>query len=111
VKGPCQIYLKSVQAVGERRNLTTCHPEVPVKRARVLKIGVPSTRGFGFARDGVIVSARVGPRDLLRPNLLRPKAEPRQSGNALPVIKVLIFPFVFSVSPCLRGEILPEVFA
>ena len=100
MKGPCQIYLKSVQAVGERRNLTTCHPEVPVKRARVF------------------ISARVGPRDLLRPNLLRPKAEPRQSGNSLPVIKVLIFPFVFSVSPCckpavvgLRGEILSEVFA
>jgi len=31
----------------------------PVKRARALKIGAPSTRDFGFARDGVIVSARV----------------------------------------------------
>ena len=42
-----------------------CHSEAPVKLARVLPIGVPSTRGFGFARDGVIVSARVGPESAL----------------------------------------------
>ena len=35
----------------KNKNLTTCHPEVPVKRARVF------------------FSAIVGPRDLLRPKL------------------------------------------
>src|SRR5262245_44675748 len=78
-------------------NLTMCHSEVPVKRARALKRGVPNTRGFCFARDGVLISARVpgpptrailfsarggvgvGPRNLLRPKFLRPQAEPKCS--------------------------------
>ena len=43
-------------------------PKCPLARAR-LEPGPPTRAGFGFARDGVVVSARVGPRDLLRPQL------------------------------------------
>jgi len=32
-------------------------PKFPLSERAFLGIGAPSTRGFGFARDGVIVSA------------------------------------------------------
>jgi hypothetical protein len=71
-QGPLRAYAN--QKLSFNNTVTTCHPEVSVKRARVFT-GAPSTRGFCFARGGVVLSALVGPRDLLRPNFLRPQAE------------------------------------
>ena len=39
--------------------LQRCHFEPPLS-SRALSNRAPSTRGFGFARAGVVVSARVG---------------------------------------------------
>jgi len=62
-------------------NLTTCHSDAPVKRARVLisarVAGAPNTRTV-FSRGGV----GAGSRNLLRLHFLRPKAESQHPNSA-----------------------------
>jgi hypothetical protein len=50
-----------------------------VKPARALRIGVPGTRDFGFAHAGVVISARVAWRNLLRCSSHSPKLVAGQS--------------------------------